>query len=149
MAITQHLTRNKWVHKATSALHSLASVAEEKLREMKDRHIEEQGPSKKKSSKHHKSAKKQDQFSSSSLRNPTDVIPDRDADPAHAPGHRKMDLKSEFDEATGDKHHVQHSALNQDSTAHRVYKNTSPHRRIQSPNNRASKAGRSVPKSSH
>lgn len=60
-----------------------------------------------------------------------DVIPETNTDPAHQPGHRKMNLESEFSEKTGTKSKPQNSkALNFHSGSDKVKKTTSPHRRL-------------------
>jgi hypothetical protein len=77
------------------------------------------------------------------------VIPNHDVDPAHRPGHRTFDVKSEFPEATGSKVHTQKSAMDRFAAGDRAARVTSPQRRINSPSQSASKRGRSTAKSNH
>jgi len=77
------------------------------------------------------------------------VNPNQEVDPAHRPGHRTFDVKSEFPEATGGKVHMQKSAMDRFADGDRAARVTSPQRRINSPSQSASKRGRSTAKSNH
>ncbi len=53
------------------------------------------------------------------------------SDPAHMPGHRKMNIKEKFETPTGSKNQAQNaSALNNMSRADRVKRTSSTNRRI-------------------
>jgi hypothetical protein len=71
------------------------------------------------------------------------------ADPAHRPGHRTFDVKAQFPHEGGGKVHTQKSALDNYPDSERIRQMESPQRRINSPSRRASKRGRSLPKSTH
>lgn len=63
--------------------------------------------------------------------------------PAHQPGHRKLNLKKEFAESTGEKTVTQKSALDRNSRADQVFRTTEPHRRIKSAMRSSQSRGRS------
>jgi hypothetical protein len=53
------------------------------------------------------------------------------SDKAHSPGHRKMNMKAQFNEPTGEKIHFQESALNDIAPADRIKQMETPQRRTQ------------------
>lgn len=71
------------------------------------------------------------------------VIPNENLDPAHQPGHRKLNLKDQFQEATGEKTKTMKSAQNHASRGDLVSRTTSPKRRIQGAMRTSQSRGRS------
>lgn len=58
------------------------------------------------------------------LNNPNDVNPMMGVDRAHSPGHRKMNLKNEFAESSGEKVQLQKSALDRFAPADKINRET-------------------------
>ncbi len=68
------------------------------------------------------------------------TLDDQDTDKAHAPGHRKMNLKAEFAEPTGGKAKVQESLQSWTAPGDRVKQSGTPQRRLDS-NSRSNVSG--------
>lgn len=74
----------------------------------------------KKKAKAHAQPEPGDTFVEASPIPPTAVNPFSGNDPAHSPGHRKLDVEGQFNESSGDKVQIQHSALNRMSRSDRI-----------------------------
>ncbi len=102
---------------------STEPAAPARRRAKKSRHVRK--ASKAKSHKSERPVKKTE-----GLPDPNAVIPERQKDAAHSPGHRKMNLKENFLVKTGEKTQIQQSAERNLSRGEKMAQISTPQRRI-------------------